>query len=102
MKVVVCVRDGGELLFFLPSFFNYIRKEKREREIKTSMVRESIIESISLIDIDWFWLSISAYVSLVVFLFQEIGPFYLRYQTCGHRVVHTTPFLSFQCPWDQQ
>ena len=54
-----------------------------------------IIDSISLIDIDLFRLSISSCAILEDCIFQGIGSFHLSYQICEHRVIYNIPLLSF-------
>ena len=53
-----------------------------------------IIDSIHLIDVGLFRLFVSSCVSFVE-LCQEIGPFNLGYQICGHRIVYNIHLLSF-------
>ena len=48
-----------------------------------------MIASISSEGIGLFKLPIYSWVILIDCVFQETGPFHLRYQICEHRIVHS-------------
>jgi len=53
-----------------------------------------IVDSNSLIDLGLFTLSISWWI-LSDYVFRETDWFYVDYQICGRRLMHSIPLLSF-------